>query len=376
MSMRYPGKCGLLLASLLFTACDRTPPEPQAQWVPVRVETAGNTAAAGAVRYSAVVTPKAQVNLAFKVGGYVESILQHAGPGGGEHPVTQGETVAQDQVMATIKDEEYRDKVKTAEASLASANAALIKGEADFKRASALYKTQSMTGTDYDSAQQEYTTARANVAAARAQLDDARLNLTYCRLKAPMDALVLKRNIEVGMLVEPGTQAFALADMSEVKVLFAVPDVMLKNLAVGDSLSIKTRSLGERSFQGRITSMSPVADSQTRVFNIELTVPNPDGLLKDGMVAALSVPDHVKVDMPSITVPIAAVAGSRTDPQGYALYVVEQQDGKAVAQLRDVKLGKVQGNRVVVLDGIAAGARVVTSGVNTVRDGGLVRILH
>ena len=376
MSTRYPGKLGLLLACLCLAACNRTPSGPEEQWVPVRVETAGKTGETGAVRYSAVVTPKTQVNLAFKVGGYVESILQHAAPGGGEHPVTQGEAVGQGQVMATIKDEAYRDKVKSAEADLAGARAALVKGEADFRRAKALYKTQSMTGTDYDSAQQEYSTARANVAAASAALDDARLNLSYCRLQASMDAVVLKRNIEVGTLVEPGTQAFALADMSEVKVLFAVPDTMLKNLAVGDSLSISTRSLPGRTFQGKITSMSPVADSQTRVFNIELTIANPDGLLKDGMVAALGVPDELKVDVPSLTVPISAVVGSRTDPQGYALYVVNQQDGKAVAQLREVKLGKVQGNRVVVLDGLAAGAEVVTSGVNTVRDGGPVRILH
>jgi RND family efflux transporter MFP subunit len=266
--------------------------------------------------------------------------------------------------------------VKSAQADLASANAAMVKGEADFRRARALYKTQSLTATDYDSARQEYSTARANVSAASAQLDNANLNLSYCRLKAPMNALVLKRNIEVGTLVEPGTQAFALADMSEVKVLFAVPDVVLKNLAVGDSLSISTRSLPGRTFQGRITSISPVADSQTRVFNIELTVPNPDGLLKDGMVAALAVPDAMQVNTTPITLPIAAVVGSRTDPQGYAVYVVDQQDGKAVAQLRDVKLGKVRGNRVAVLDGIAAGDRVVTSGVNTVRDGGLVRILQ
>jgi len=374
--MRNPGIPGLLLACLCLAACDRTPPAPEEQWVPVRVETAGNTGETGAVRYSAVVTPGTQVNLAFKVGGYVESILQHATPGGDEHPITQGETVEQDQVMATIREEAYRDKVESAEADLASAKAALVKAGADFKRASALYKSQSMTGTDYDSAQQEYTTARANVAAASARLDDARLNLSYCQLQAPMDAVVLKRNIEVGTLVEPGTQAFALADMSEVKVLFAVPDVMLKNLAVGDSLSISTRSLAGRTFQGKITSMSPVADSQTRVFNIELTVPNPDSLLKDGMVTALSVPDDLKVDTPSLTVPIAAVVGSRADPQGYALYVVDQQDGKEVARLREVRLGEVRGNRVVVLEGITAGARVVISGMNTVRDGGPVRTLR
>jgi multidrug efflux system membrane fusion protein len=376
MRTRVPARLGLLLACLCLAACDRTPPQPEAQWVPVRVETAGSAAESGAVRYSAVVTPGTQVNLAFKASGYVESILQHAAPGGGEHPVTQGERVSKDQVMAALNDESYRDKVKSAQADLASARANLVKAEADFKRASALYETQSMTGTDYDSAQQQYSSARANVAAASARLDDARLNLSYCRLKSPMDAVVLKRNIEVGSLVAPDTTAFVVADLSEVKVLFAVPDVMLKNLAVGDKLAITTRSLPGKTFQGVITSLSPVADSQTRVFNIELTVANPDGLLKDGMVAALGVPDAMQTEAPAITVPIAAVVESRTKPQGFALYVVMQQDGGTVARLRDVRLGKVRGNRVAVLEGLDAGTRIITSGVNTVRDGSLVRILH
>ncbi|HYQ70624.1 MAG TPA: efflux RND transporter periplasmic adaptor subunit [Gammaproteobacteria bacterium] len=376
MRTRIPGKPGLLLMFLCLAACDRTPPQPEAQWVPVRVETAGSAAESGAVRYSAVVTPGTQVNLAFKASGYVESILQHPAPGGGEHPVTQGEPVSKDQVMATLNDESYRDKVESAEADLASARANLVKAEADFRRASALYKTQSMTGTDYDSAQQQYSSARANVAAASARLDDARLDLSYCRLKSPMDAVVLKRNIEVGTLVAPDTTAFVVADLAEVKVLFAVPDVMLKNLAVGDSLAITTRSLPGKTFEGIITSLSPVADSQTRVFNVELTLPNPDGRLKDGMVAALSVPDALQAEAPSLSVPIAAIVGSRGNPQGYALYVVSRDGDGTVARLREVKLGKVRGNRVVVLEGLEAGTRVVTSGVNTVRDGGAVRILH
>jgi hypothetical protein len=58
MSLRCPGKSGLMLACLFFAACDHTPPEPEQQWVPVRVEIAGNAAESGTVRYSAVVTPK------------------------------------------------------------------------------------------------------------------------------------------------------------------------------------------------------------------------------------------------------------------------------------------------------------------------------
>lgn len=365
-----------MLTILLLVGCDRKAPEPAEQWVPVRVEQAGSSGPGNAVRYSAVVTPKTQVNLAFKVGGYVESILQHPAPGGGEHPVTQGESVKAGVLMATLKDGEYRDKVKSAQADLDSAKAAKLKADKDFKRASALYKTGSMTGTDYDSAQQEYSTAQANVTSAQAQLDDAQLNLSYCRLEAPLDAVVLKRNIEIGDLVEPGGQAFALADMSSVKVLFAVPDLMLKQVAVGDTLAVTTRSFPGQQFDGTVTSVSPVADSQTRVFDVELTLPNDKGLWKDGMVAALGVPDGAAPLVPAITVPISAVVSSRKEPGGYAVYVVDQQKDQAYARLRDVKLGQVQGNRVVVLDGLVADAQVISSGINTVRDGIKVRVLH
>lgn len=374
--MRYPAFMLIVLAlGLLAGGCDRSTPQPPEQWVPVRVDIAGRSDADGGIRYSAVVAPRSQLNLAFKVSGYVNSILQHPAPDGGQHPVTQGEPVRKDQVLATLKDEEYRDKVKAAQAALDSANAAMVKASADFERARALYKTGSMTGSDYDSAQQEYSTAKANVASASAQLDDARLNLSYCRLTTPMDAVVLKRNIEVGTLVAPGTQAFALADTSSVKVNFALPDVMLKQVAVGDKLSVSTRSLPGKTFEGTITSISPMADSQTRVFDVELTLPNPEGVWKDGVVAALAVPDLPDTPVPAISVPINAVVSSRAQTGGYALYTVMQKDGKTLAQLQEVKLGQVRGNRVVVLQGLAAGTQVITTGVNTVRDGALIRVL-
>jgi RND family efflux transporter MFP subunit len=370
---------GWVLVSLtvLFFACGREQPQSPVQWVPVRVQQVGlSKVAVGSVRYTAVLTPNSQVNLAFKVNGYIQSILQRSGPEGTKHPITQGEAVHTGEVLARINDDQYVDKVNAAEATLAGANAALDKGTADFKRAQSLLASRSMTESDFDSAQQEYQTAKANVASAKAQLDDARLNLAHCALTAPINGLVIKRSIEVGDLVAPGAEAFVLADMSAMKVLFAVPDFMLKNLAIGDHLSISTRSVPQRMFSGAITSIAPTADTQTRVFNVELTLPNPDGVLKDGMVAALSVPESLKPSTPRITVPITAVVRSKANPDGYAVYVVQQDGSQSRARLRDVTLGTVQGNRVVVLNGINSGDQVVVSGVNTVWDGATVRVVN
>jgi len=154
---------------LLSSACDKKEPAPAAQWLPVRVQTVATPDDDSGVRYSASVTPLVQVNLSFKVNGYVEEIYQTRDSEGKLRPVSRGEVVTTDTVLAHIDDVEYADKVKAAEASLAAAKASLLKAQQDFKRASNLYATESMTAPDFDSAQQEYGTAVANVDGAKAQ---------------------------------------------------------------------------------------------------------------------------------------------------------------------------------------------------------------
>lgn len=374
--MPIRGLLSALLILLLPVGCDRSPKEVAPQWIPVRVQALGALSGDDGVRYSASVTPRTQVDLKFKVNGYVDAIYQVKDAAGNLQPVPSGTFVDQTTELAHLKDTEYRDKVKSATANLAAARASLVKAQKDFRRASDLYATESMTAPDYDAAQLEYSTAVASVDAAKAALDEANLALGYCTLQPPMEGIILKRNIEIGTLVEPTTVAFVLADMSAVKVVFAVPDVMLKNITLGDSLEVTTQSQAGKSYTGKVTTISPVADSQTRVFDIEITIANSAGELKDGMVAALQVPELPAYVSTALAVPITAVVRSKQDPQGYALYVVEQQGDEQVARLKEVQLGDVHGNRIAVLGGVSSGEQVIVSGVSTVWDGARIRILQ
>lgn len=374
--MPIRGLLPAFLMLLLLVGCDRSPKEVAPQWIPVRVQTPGALSGDDGVRYSASVTPRTQVDLKFKVNGYVDAIYQVQDSEGRLQPVPRGTFVDQTTELAHVKDDEYRDKVKSASANLATASASLVKAQKDFKRARDLYATESMTAPDYDAAQQEYSTAVASVDAAKATLDEANLNLGYCTLQPPMEGVILNRNIEIGTLVEPATVAFVLADMSAVKVVFAVPDVMLKSISLGDSLEVTTQSQAGKSYTGKVTTISPAADLQTRVFDIEVTISNSAGELKDGMVAALKVPELPAYVSTALAVPITAVVRSKQDAQGYALYVVEQQGDEQVARLKDVQLGDVHGNRIAVLGGVSSGEQVIVSGVSTVWDGARIRILQ
>ncbi|WP_428354282.1 efflux RND transporter periplasmic adaptor subunit [Methyloprofundus sp.] len=365
----------MMLLSIALTGCSEKNATPSASYIPVRVLSLQQHTGAHGSRYTANIIPNTQVNLAFKVNGYIESILEVTATDGTQQQIDRGNLVSKGKVLARIKDNQYQDKVKEAKASLASANAAWVKAQADYKRAKILYKEKSLTAPDYDSALQEYSTAQANVAAARAQLADAQQNLAYCALVAPMNGVLLNKNIAVGTLVKPASAAFVLADMSKVKVVFAVPDTMLKIISLGDPLKVTTRALADQVFSGVVSNISPSADQQTRVFEIEIAIDNAQGLLKDGMIAALQIPELSQQDSRLVFLPINAVVRSKDQPKGYAVYTIKENVNKRFAILTNVQLGKVEGNNISVLSGLKADVQVIVSGVNTVWDGAEVRII-
>ncbi|MBI3797892.1 MAG: efflux RND transporter periplasmic adaptor subunit [Deltaproteobacteria bacterium] len=341
---------------------------------PVRVQTVQPQETGGGVHYSASITPYMQVRLAFKVSGYVREIRQLRGADGRMRAVQEGDTLTKGTVLARVQEADYQAKVAQAKAQLAQGQAALEKGSQDFKRAAELFAAQSMTAPDYDAAKQEFESAKASVAGARAQLTEAELNLRSCALATPIDGVVLQRTLEVGTLVGPETIGFVLADLSSVKAVFGVPDVMLQNLQLGGALTITTESLRDTKFAGRLTAIAPAANERSRIFDVEMTVPNPHNQLKAGMIASLQIADQ-QLREPGAVVPLTAIVRSPHDPHGYALFVVEERDGTSLAHLRPVQLGEVYGNRIIVAAGVQVGERIVVTGATLVVDGERVRII-
>ena len=362
----------LALAALL-AACDQQEPGPPPP-TPVRVEAVTPHKPHETLRYSANIEPAKSVNLAFKVDGYVKEILQVSGADSQMRDIQAGDPASQGTVLAAVDPQQYDDQVKEAKSQLATANAALKKADADFKRATTLYNSQSMTAPEYDSYQKEYESAQAGVAGAKAQLNDAEVNLGYTKLTAPLTGVILQRNVEVGTLVSPESVAFVTADVSSVKAVFGVPDVRLKDVKLGDPLSVTNESYPDRSFDGKITEIAPAADSSTRVFDVQITLPNADGLLKVGMVVALALSAGPSAE-PMILVPLTAVVRGPSGPAAYAVYVADKKGQSDVARLKEVQLGEVTGNEIAVTGGLEAGDQVIVTGATLVSDGQDVKVI-
>src|SRR6185369_7367185 len=203
---------------------------------------------------------------------------------------------------------------------------------------------------------------------AQAVVQETTIPLEDTALRAPLNGVVLKKSVERGTLVSPGTTGFVVADTSSVKAVFGVADVAMPEMNLGRTLEVETESMPGKEFRGQITSVFPAADPKSRVFNVEVTIPNPGFLLRPNMIVSLSVGTRQAVSAQPVA-PLNAVTKAKSHPGGYAVFVVVEEGGRLVARLRDVKLGEAYGNTVAVTEGLKQGDRAITTRNALVIDG-------
>ncbi len=178
----------------------------------------------------------------------------------------------------------------------------------------------------------------------------------------------------MGTLVSPGTVGFTVGDLTAVKAVFGVADLAVGKLKLGDSLAVVTEAFPGEEFRGHITAISPSADPSSRVFAVEVTIPNPQNRLKSGMIASLQVGDTGPTTQVA-AVPLTAIVRAKDPANSYAVFVVEEQGGKQVARQRNVALGETIGNSVAITSGVKVGERVITTGAPLVADGEAVQVI-
>jgi multidrug efflux system membrane fusion protein len=341
--------------------------------LPVRTALVQPVAVGNGAKYSASIVPYAQVTLSFQSSGYIGSIRQVKSPSGGMRNIDQGDWVQKGTVLAVVRQQDYLDKVQQAQAQLARSQAEFEKAKLSFDRVSALYSSQSATKPDYDSAQAQLASTTASVSGAQASLSEANVALAYCSLQAPFSGWIVSRNVDLGTLVGPATNGFTLADTQSVKAVFGVPDTSISRVRLGQRLAITTDSFPQP-FAGRVSAISPAADPKSRVFSVEVTIPNPHNRLKSGMIASLAL-DGSQLQQSVLAVPLAAVIRDPERASGFAVMIAEGGGDTATARLRAVELGDIYGNMIAAKGGLTGGESVITTGVGLIKNGDKVRIL-
>src|SRR3984957_1056332 len=303
-----------LAVSVAVPGCSHKEPAAKDS-LPVTVQAVALAKGAAGGGYSANIIAETQVDVAFKVNGYVQSILQVKGPDGKPRNVQAGDRITAGAVLAGVKDHPYRNSLVKAQADLQNSRATLSKAKADFSRYTHLFEQRVVAKADYDASKQQYESAQATVGASQAAVQQAQVDLDDCKLKSPMSALVLDRKIEVGTLVAPNTIGFQIGDTGKAKVVFGVPGSIVGELKPGAEISGTVDAFPGQTFKGTISKVAAVADPNTRVFDIEATIPNADARLRVGMIAALHLPAVAQAKS-VLVVPTRAIVRPPDDPKG------------------------------------------------------------
>jgi multidrug efflux system membrane fusion protein len=282
-----------------------------------------------------------------------------------------GVSQAEEQIaQLKAQNQQSQSQIQQARSQIQQAQAQIDAADASIRSANAQIQASKAR---VDAAGAQVNEAAAGVSGARAQLTQNRVPLGDTTLTVPADALIIKRLVEVGALVKPGDPAFTLANISQVKAVFGVPDIRLSSVRLGSPVSVTADSRPGRRFRGQVTAIAPSADPKSRVFQVEVTIPNPDRQLEAGLIVTAEFDGHT-VGESSLVVPMQAIIGQPGEQAGYAVYVTEGSGENATARLRRVELGTVYGDQIEVTSGVRTGEQVVVSGPGLLHDGQKVRI--
>lgn len=208
------------------------------------------------------VLPWRTVSIKSQQAGTVEALLKQ-----------QGDTVKQGDKLLRLSDES-----RTALLAQAQANLKLRKSELESART--LGKSKFLSAT-------ELTRLESEMAKAEAELQTARLAVIQTEPVAPFNGVVDRRHIEVGDLIQTGTELMQLVQIDQLKVTAQIPQQHVSALNLGQNVTL--RLLEGRELNGELSFISYAADTATRSFYIEVTVANPDLLRIAGGSATVEV---------------------------------------------------------------------------------------
>jgi membrane fusion protein (multidrug efflux system) len=313
--------------------------------------------------YTARVRGLRQAQVRARVGGILEERLYE-----------EGEEVAAGTPLFQVDPVPFRIAVQSAEADLANARAELSQAQREWRRVSGLFEQGAVSEREHDLALSARELAEAGVASAEAALAQAELELGYAMVRAPVAGVTGLEAVTPGNLISAGDLLTSVTQMDPIQVRFSLPaDAAAARRKLGEqadraALQVQLTWPDGRSYPqaGEIDFLASTVDPATGNVMVQAVFPNPDHLLRPGETARVRLAVQ-RLDGVFVVPPAAVSQG----PRGAIVFVVS---GDGTAGARVVTLGPLEEEGQVVLDGLAAGDRIVVNGQVALRDGAAVSI--
>jgi len=345
---------------LLVSACSRPEPPPAPEVArPAKIFTVEGPNALMIRSFPGEVQASDEADLAFRVNGRLI-----------EFPANRGVLVKQGDLLARLDPSDYQAAVDQAQAEYDLS-------KAQFARAAELIDRQLIAQADYD-------TRFAMMQVKQSNLVRAQNNLDYTWLFAPFDGVVARRLAENFENVVAGQVVMVVQTAEMIDVSVNVPESIIARVErtrvdrEPNPVQVRFGSIPGRTFKAIYKEHESNADAATLTFRVTFSLPAPEGLnVLPGMSATIiaDLSELFAEEAADMTlVPIEAVFSAEEEPlesEYRQVWVVNTETMRAAR--RDVRVGKLSGDRIAIVEGLEEGEQIVAAGVNGVVEGMLLR---
>ena len=350
------------LAVLAFISCGKKSSQDNNEIPEYVVETVSPGSSEQSTSYPATIKGKQDIEIRPKVAGFITKLC-----------VDEGSTVKQGQPLFIIDRVQYEAQVKSAKAAVEVAKAALNTQKLTVENKKELHKRQIISDFDLQTAQDNLAQCQAQLLQAKANLTNAQEQLSYCTVVSPSNGVVGEIPYRVGSLVSSAsaTPLTTVSNIGEMYVYFSMTEKQLLEMTrtngnVSSAISqippvqLKLTDGSIYEHKGKVETVSGVIDQNTGSVSMRATFPNPKHELRSGGTGSVLLP---KVFSASIIIPQKATYEIQDKKFVYVL----GKDNK-VSQREIEVADENDGQNYIVLSGLASGERIVTEGVNTLKN--------
>ena len=263
-----------------------------------------------------------------------------------------GDQVRKGQILVKLDDSEARYQLE-------EAKAALREQQKQYERIRKLAKTNSTSRSRLDEERSLLEIAEAKVALLKARLRDY-------TIRAPFPGILGIRQISNGAVVDSDTVITTLDDTTVIKLDFTVPETYLGALQIGMNVAAQSPAYPDGKFKGMVTAISSRVDPNTRTLTVRAKIPNPDQLLKPGMLLTVKL---IKDRSQALIIPEEAAI---LDKDKKFVLVVNADN---IVEKREIVTGRRSPGKVEVISGLSAGQQVIIKGLTRVRPGSPVNVV-
>jgi multidrug efflux system membrane fusion protein len=278
--------------------------------------------------------------------------------------VKAGDHVRAGQVLARIDQQEAIQQAAASQAQVAAAESQLDAARKDLQRNQRLFAQHYISQAAMDRFEAQFKVAAAQARATLAEAGVARTQTGFHSLAAPYAGIVAAVPAEVGDMAMPGKAVLEIYDPGALRVVAHVPETIVAQLRRDAPVNIELSGKpdGSRTLVAKEMLVMPTANPSSHTVEIRLPLPVGTVGLSPGLFARVLLPLIAGDQRSRLTVPAQAVI-KRTELT--AVYVV---DAQGTPRLRQVRLGRILGDRVEVLAGLAADERVALDPLAAARE--------